>query len=76
MDTTLSNSAILTKLGHLSIEEFLKAYWQKKPLLIKQAFPSFTSPLDADELAGLSLEDESQFLSQLKKLNLKIFEIK
>lgn len=35
---------------------FLKDYWQQKPLLIRQAFPDFQSPLDANELAGLSLE--------------------
>ena len=35
---------------------FLKEYWQKKPLLIRQAFPHFETPLPADELAGLSLE--------------------
>lgn len=35
---------------------FLRDYWQQKPLLIRQAFPGFQTPLDADELAGLSLE--------------------
>ncbi len=44
--------------GAISQEEFLSDYWQKKPLLIKQALPGFISPLSADELAGLSLEEE------------------
>ena len=44
--------------GGMSAEEFLRDYWQKKPLLIRQAFPGFESPLSADELAGLSLEEE------------------
>ena len=35
---------------------FLKEYWQQKPLLIRQTFPDFQTPLDANELAGLSLE--------------------
>lgn len=48
----------LTHLGDITIEQFLKEYWQKKPLLIRQAYPDFQSPLDGDELAGLSLEDE------------------
>lgn len=39
-------------------QTFLKEYWQKKPLLIKQALPSFISPLEPEELAGLSLEPE------------------
>jgi len=38
---------------------FLKEYWQKKPLLLKQAIPDFDTPLPADELAGLSLEPDS-----------------
>ncbi|MFT6309197.1 MAG: 50S ribosomal protein L16 3-hydroxylase [Halioglobus sp.] len=38
---------------------FLRDYWQQKPLLIRQAFPDFQTPLDADELAGLSLETET-----------------
>ncbi|MFK7858820.1 MAG: cupin domain-containing protein [Granulosicoccus sp.] len=38
---------------------FLDQYWQKKPLLIRQAFPAFETPLPADELAGLSLEPDT-----------------
>ena len=37
---------------------FLKEYWQKKPLLIRQALPDFIQHLDADELAGLAMEDD------------------
>lgn len=44
--------------GKISQAQFLKEYWQKKPLLIKQALPNFISPLSADELAGLALEEE------------------
>jgi 50S ribosomal protein L16 3-hydroxylase len=36
----------------------MRDYWQKKPLLIRQAIPDFESPIDADELAGLALEEE------------------
>lgn len=38
---------------------FLAEYWQRKPLLIRQALPDFDTPLPADELAGLSLEPET-----------------
>lgn len=38
---------------------FLEQFWQKKPLLIRQAFPDFVTPLPADELAGLSLEPDT-----------------
>lgn len=52
------NPAIpLQLLGGISADEFLRDYWQKKPLLVRQAIPGFESPLEADELAGLSLED-------------------
>jgi len=46
-----------TLLGGISIETFLAKYWQKKPLLIRQALPEFESPLTPDELAGLACED-------------------
>jgi 50S ribosomal protein L16 3-hydroxylase len=48
----------LQLLGGLTAREFLRDYWQKKPLLIRQAIPDFESPIDADELAGLALEEE------------------
>lgn len=43
----------------LDEQTFLTEYWQQKPLLIKQAFKQFESPLPPDELAGLSLEDDT-----------------
>jgi 50S ribosomal protein L16 3-hydroxylase len=43
-------------LGELSQDVFLRDYWQKKPLVIRQAFPGFESPITAEELAGLSCE--------------------
>lgn len=48
----------LTLLGDISAEQFLAEYWQKKPLLIRQAIPDFSCPVDPDELAGLAMEDE------------------
>ncbi|MGI9273391.1 MAG: JmjC domain-containing protein, partial [Endozoicomonas sp.] len=47
-------------LGNLSPEQFLQQYWQKKPLLIRQAFPDYHSPVSPDELAGLALEEEME----------------
>lgn len=40
----------------LDERRFLSEYWQKAPLLIPQGLPDFKTPLDADDLAGLSLE--------------------
>ena len=50
--------SVTTLPGGMPADEFLRDYWQKKPLLIRQAFADFESPLSADELAGLSLEEE------------------
>ncbi|MGE7094789.1 JmjC domain-containing protein [Pseudomonas fulva] len=48
----------LQLLGGITAREFMRDYWQKKPLLVRQAFPDFISPIDPNELAGLALEDE------------------
>ncbi|CAN5381901.1 cupin domain-containing protein [soil metagenome] len=37
---------------------FLRDYWQKKPLLIRNPWTSWSNPLDPDELAGLACEDD------------------
>ena len=40
------------------VDSFLKQYWQKKPLLVRQAVPKFRGCVDSDELAGLAMEEE------------------
>ncbi|WP_226468406.1 cupin domain-containing protein [Luteimonas panaciterrae] len=37
--------------------EFLRDYWQKRPLLIRNAFAGFVSPLEPEDLAGLACEE-------------------
>ena len=37
--------------------DFLRDYWQKKPLLIRNAFPDFISPITPEDLAGLACEE-------------------
>jgi 50S ribosomal protein L16 3-hydroxylase len=44
-------------LGETSTEDFLNQYWQKKPLLIRNAFHEIESPISAEELAGLACEE-------------------
>ncbi len=41
----------------LPTADFLRDYWQKKPLLIRQAFPGYQAPLTPEDLAGLACED-------------------
>ena len=45
--------------GDITVEAFLRDYWQQKPLLIRQAFPHFHSPISPDELAGLACETDT-----------------
>ena len=40
----------------VSVAQFLSEYWQKKPLLIRQAFPNYKAPLSPEDLAGLACE--------------------
>lgn len=42
----------------LTQQQFLDEYWQKKPLLIRQAFADFQSPISVEELAGLACEED------------------
>ncbi|WP_312934286.1 cupin domain-containing protein [Pseudomonas sp.] len=54
----MNSDTPLQLLGGLTAREFLRDYWQKKPLLVRQAFSDFESPIEPDELAGLALEEE------------------
>ena len=64
----MSTDKPLAILGGLSIEAFLRDYWQKKPLFVKNAFPDIGNMISADELAGLSLEPhiESRLIEEQK----------
>lgn len=48
----------LQMLGGLTPSQFMKRHWQKKPLLIRQAFPGFRPPLDRARLFALAARDE------------------
>jgi len=48
----------LTILGGMTAQTFLDEYWQKKPLLIRAGLIDFEVPLEADELAGMAMEEE------------------
>jgi len=36
--------------------DFLQQHWQRRPCLLRQAFPDFQDPISPDELAGLAME--------------------
>lgn len=50
----------------LTQQQFLNEYWQKKPLLIRQAFTNFQSTITADDLIELACESdiESRLIEQ------------
>ena len=50
------DAARLPPLG-MAAADFLRDYWQKKPLLIRNAFPGFVSPIEPEDLAGLACEE-------------------
>ena len=50
----------LNLLGGLTVNEFLRDYWQKKPLLVRQAVPGFKGLLDPQQLIGLACRDDAQ----------------
>lgn len=44
------------QLTSFDVEDFLHGSWQKRPLLIRNAWDAWSNPLDPDELAGLACE--------------------
>lgn len=52
--------AIQNLLGGLSATEFLRDYWQKKPLLIRKAIPAFRGLLEPEQLIDLACTDDVQ----------------
>ncbi len=47
-------------LAGMTPEAFLRDYWQRRPLLVRQAWPGFQPGLAAEELAGLALEPDAE----------------
>ena len=45
-------------LGGLTPAEFLRDYWHKKPLVIRQAMPGFKAPLDPEAVFELAARDD------------------
>lgn len=56
-------------LGMRTPRQFMRRYWQKKPLLIRQAIPDIAPPLARDELFELAdLDDvESRLITHFRK---------
>ena len=62
----MNSNIPLTLLGGLTPSQFMRRHWQKKPLLVRQAVPGFSSPLswvDLKRLAGQA-DVESRLIMQ------------
>ena len=61
----MKKPAPLRLLGDITPAQFMRDYWHKKPLLIRQAVPGFEPLLPFDELAELATRDyvESRLVS-------------
>ncbi|HWJ68481.1 MAG TPA: cupin domain-containing protein [Sphingobium sp.] len=46
------------QLTDFDIDGFLRDYWQKKPLLIRNPWSAWQNPLEPDDLAGLACEND------------------
>ncbi len=59
----------LALLGGLSVNRFLREYWQKKPLLIRQAIPGFGGLLDPEQLLALACDPDAQARAVVHRRN-------
>jgi 50S ribosomal protein L16 3-hydroxylase len=48
----------LPLLGGISPAQFMKRYWQKKPLLVRQAIPQFKALLNRSDLLALAADED------------------
>lgn len=49
-----------TLLGGLATKDFLEHYWQKKPLLVRQAIPGFGAMIDRQGLLDLACREDAE----------------
>jgi 50S ribosomal protein L16 3-hydroxylase len=61
-------------LGKTSVNDFLKNYWQKKPLLIKNAIANFVSPITESDLFAIAQNEET--VSRLIEQKQGIWQVK
>ena len=55
--------------GGLEARQFLRDYWQKKPLLIRNAFPGFAQPFSPGDVLQLAarVDAESRLVQKIRK---------
>jgi 50S ribosomal protein L16 3-hydroxylase len=55
-----SKLLILTMLGDMSVSQFMDEYWHRKPLLVRQAFADFKSPVDLELVLQHAVSDDAE----------------
>ncbi|PTQ89202.1 cupin domain-containing protein [Agitococcus lubricus] len=66
----------LSYLGGLTADEFLRDYWQKKPLLVRNAFPELAMMVGKEDLLELGQEDSIEARIILEKDGKKPWELR
>ncbi len=66
----------LPYLGGLTAEEFLRDYWQKKPLLVRNAFPDIAYLVGKEDLLDLAQEASAESRIILEKDGKKPWELR
>ncbi len=61
-------------LGKTSVDTFLKKYWQKKPLLIRNAIENFQSPITEKDLFNIAQNEEA--ISRLIEYKQGLWQVK
>ena len=61
-------------LGKTSVDTFLKKYWQKKPLLIRNAIENFKSPITEKDLFKIAQDEEA--ISRLIEYKKDLWQVK
>jgi 50S ribosomal protein L16 3-hydroxylase len=56
----VNRSAILRRLGSINVQQFMREYWQRKPLLIRAALPDFIPPIDRSRLFELAQDPQAE----------------
>ena len=54
----MNTNTPLTLLGNISPRQFMQEYWQRKPLLVRQAIPQFKALLSREELVDMATQEE------------------
>ena len=52
-------SGVLDSLGGMSVAEFVRDYWQQRPVLLRGVFPPDFCPLDGDDVLDLAGREEA-----------------